>query len=63
MKSIETLKLDITTSISFGTEMKFNIERTIKHTNISRPTNVSAKVGRYPHHQFTILADNPAIVS
>ena len=63
MKSIETLNLDITTSISFGTEMKFKIERTVKHTNIPVSTNVSAKVPRYPHHQFTILADNPAIVS
>ena len=63
MKSIETLNLDITTSISIGTEMKFNIERTIKYANIPLATNVSAKVGRYPHHQFTILADNPAIAS
>ena len=63
MKSIETLNLDITTSISFGTEIKFNIERAVKHTNIPVSINVITKVGRYPHHQFTILADNPAIAS
>ena len=63
MKSIETLNLDITTSISFGTEIKFNIERSIKHANIPLATNVSAKVRRYPHHQFAIIADHSVIVS
>ena len=63
MKSIETLNLDITTNILFGTEIKFNIERTVKHANIPVPINVITKVPRYPYHQFTILADNPAIVS
>ena len=60
---IERLKLDITTNISFGTEIKFKIERTVKHTNIPASINVITKVGRYPHYQFTILADNPAIAS
>ena len=63
MKSIETLNLAITTNILFGTEMKFNIERAVKYTNIPVSTNAITKVGRYPHHQFTIIADNPAIAS
>ena len=63
MKSIETLNLAITTNILFGTEIKFNIERAVKHTNIPVSTNAIMKVPRYPHHQFTILADNPTIVS
>ena len=63
MKSIETLNLDITTSISFGTEMKINTERTIKYTNIPVPTNAITKVPRYPHHQFAVLADHPVVVS
>ena len=49
--------------ISFGTEMKFEIERTIKYTNISVTTKVSMKVIRYPHHQFAVLADHPVVVS
>ena len=49
--------------ISFGTEMKFEIERTIKHTNIPGPTEVSMKVLGYPHHQFSILTNYPVIVS
>ena len=49
--------------ISFGTEMKFGIERTIKDTNISVATKVSMKVIRYPHHQFAVLADHPVVVS
>ena len=49
--------------ISFGTEMKFEIERTIKYTNISVATKVFMKVIGYPHHQFTVLADHPVVVS
>ena len=49
--------------ISFGTEMKFEIERTIKYTNISVAAKVSMKVIRYPHHQFAVLADHPVVVS
>ena len=62
MKSIERLKLDITTSILFGTEMEPNIERTIEYTNITVATNVPVKVPGYPHHQFAVLADHPAII-
>ena len=57
------LKKCIRTNISFGTEMKFKMERMIKYTNIPGPTKVSAKVGRYPHHQFAVLADYPVVVS
>ena len=49
--------------ISFGTEMKFEIERTIKYTNISVATKVPTKVIGYPHHQFAVLADHPVVVS
>ena len=49
--------------IPFGTEMKFEIERTIKYTDISVTTKVSMKVIRYPHHQFAVLADHPVVVS
>ena len=57
------LKKCIQTNISFGTEMKFKMERMIKHTNIPGPVKVSMKVGRYPHHQFSILANYPVVVS
>ena len=43
--------------------MKFEIERTIKYTNISVATKVPTKVIRYPHHQFAVLADHPVVVS
>ena len=63
MGGIERLKLDITTGILFGTEMEFNIERTIEYTNISVATKVSMKVLGYPHHRFAILVNYPVIVS
>ena len=63
MKSIERLKLDITTSILFGTEMEPNIERTIEYTNITVATNVPVKVPGYPHHQFAVPANYPVVVS
>ena len=47
--------------ISFGTEMKLEIERTIKYTNISVATKV--KVLGYPHHQFAVLAGHPVVAS
>ena len=34
IKEMRRLKLHIPTNISFGTEMKFKIERTIKYTDI-----------------------------
>ena len=43
--------------------MKFKKERMIKHTNIPGPTEVSTKVIGYPHHQFSILANYPVVVS
>ena len=49
--------------ISFGTEMKFEIERTIKYTNISVATKVPTKVIVYPHYQFAVLANHPVVVS
>ena len=49
--------------ISFGTEMKFKMERMTKYINIPGPTKVYMKVGRYPHHQFAILANHPVVVS
>ena len=57
------LKKCIRTNTSFGTEMKFKKERMIKYTNIPGPVKVSTKVGRYPHHQFAILANHPVVVS
>ena len=46
----------ILASISFGTEMNFNKERTIEYTNIPVPIKCMKVVG-YPHHQFTVLCD------
>ena len=43
--------------------MKFEIERTIKYTNISVATKVPTKVIGYPHHQFAVLAGHPVVVS
>ena len=57
------LKKCIRTNTSFGTEMKFKMERMIKYTNIPGPTEVSMKVLGYPHHQFAILANYPVVVS
>ena len=54
---------NIVANISFGTEMKFKMERTIKYTNIPGPTKVSMKVIGYPHHQFSILANYPVVFS
>ena len=53
----------ILASISFGTKMKFKMERIIKYTNIPGPIKVSMKFDRYPHHQPSILADHPVVVS
>ena len=57
------LKKCIRTNISFGTEMKFKMERMIKYTNIPRPIKVSMKFDGYPHHQPAILANHPVVVS
>ena len=57
------IKIKILTYISFGAEMKFEMERMIKHTNIPGPTKVCMKVYGYPHHQFAILANHPVVVS
>ena len=57
------LKKCIRTNTSFGTEMKFKMKGMIKYTNIPGPTEVSMKVLGYPHHQFSILADHPVVIS
>ena len=51
------LKKCIQTNISFGTEMKFKMERMIKYTNIPGLIKVCMKVLGYPHCQFTVLCD------
>ena len=60
---MERIKLYIQTGILFGTEIKFDIERMIKHTDIPIATKISAKVSRYPHHQFAVLISHPVIIS
>ena len=57
------LKKCIRTNTSFGTEMKFKMEGTVKYTNVPGPIKVCMKFGRYPHHQPAILADHPVAVS
>ena len=47
----------ILASISLGTEMNYNKERTTEYTNIPVPIKVCMKVLGYPHHQFTVLCD------
>ena len=60
---MERLKKCIQINTSFGTEMKFKMERIIKYTNIPGPIKVSMKFDRYPHHQPAILANYPVVVS
>ena len=57
------LKKCIRSNISFGTEMKFKMERMIKHTNVPGPIKVSMKVIGNPHHQPAILANYPVVFS
>ena len=41
---MKKIKIKILTYISFGAEMKFEMERVIKYTNIPGPTKVCMKV-------------------
>ena len=49
IKEIGRLKLHIPTNISFGTEMKFKIKRTIKYTDIRNAVSVCAVTGTWSH--------------
>ena len=63
IEEMRRFKLHIPTNISFGTEMKFKIEGTIKYTSIPMATKVFMKVIGYPHQQFTALTNHPVIIS
>ena len=59
----DKIKKYIPPGTSFGTKMKFKIQRTIEYTSISMATKVCMKVLGYLHHQFAILIDHPVVVS
>ena len=49
------------TDVSFGTEMKFKVERRIDYPCIPGVVEIFVKVAGYPHHQFAILVNYPVI--